>query len=128
MRAAPLIVVADDDTITRSIINLKLKSRGYDVITASDGSHALQAIEAEAPDLVVLDAMMPGIDGFELLRQIKSKPEISNTLVVMLTSRKLEQDIVGALNAGASDYLVKPFIPEELAARISRLLPINRAL
>ncbi|MCJ2048871.1 response regulator transcription factor [Methylobacterium sp. J-070] len=127
MRAAPLIVVADDDTITRSIINLKLKSRGYDVITASDGSDALRAIQAEAPDLVVLDAMMPGIDGFELLRQIKATPETAGTLVVMLTSRKLEQDIVGALNAGASDYLVKPFIPEELAARISRLIPINRA-
>lgn len=127
MRTAPLVVVADDDTITRSIINLKLKSRGYDVITASDGSDALRAIQAEAPDLVVLDAMMPGIDGFELLRQIKATPEMSNTLVVMLTSRKLEQDIVGALNAGASDYLVKPFIPEELAARISRLIPINRA-
>jgi DNA-binding response OmpR family regulator len=127
MRTAPLVVVADDDTITRSIINLKLKSRGYDVITASDGNDALRAIQAEAPDLVVLDAMMPGIDGFELLRQIKTTPEMSNTLVVMLTSRKLEQDIVGALNAGASDYLVKPFIPEELAARISRLIPINRA-
>lgn len=125
MRTAPLVVVADDDTITRSIINLKLKSRGYDVITASDGSDALRAIQAEAPDLVVLDAMMPGIDGFELLRQIKATPEMSNTLVVMLTSRKLEQDIVGALNAGASDYLVKPFIPEELAARVARLVSIN---
>jgi DNA-binding response OmpR family regulator len=127
MPAAPLVVVADDDTITRSIINLKLKSRGYNVITASDGSEALRVIEAESPDLVVLDAMMPGINGFELLRQIKTTPKTAGTLVVMLTSRKLEQDIVGALNAGASDYLVKPFIPEELAVRIARLLPINAA-
>jgi DNA-binding response OmpR family regulator len=127
MPVAPLVVVADDDTITRSIINLKLKSRGYNVITASDGSEALRVIEAEAPDLVVLDAMMPGINGFELLRQIKTTPKTAGTLVVMLTSRKLEQDIVGALNAGASDYLVKPFIPEELAVRIARLLPINAA-
>ena len=127
MPVAPLVVVADDDTITRSIINLKLKSRGYNVITASDGSEALRVIEAESPDLVVLDAMMPGINGFELLRQIKTTPKTAGTLVVMLTSRKLEQDIVGALNAGASDYLVKPFIPEELAVRIARLLPINAA-
>ncbi|MDB5646892.1 response regulator [Methylobacterium sp.] len=127
MPVAPLVVVADDDTITRSIINLKLKSRGYNVITAPDGSEALRVIEAEAPDLVVLDAMMPGINGFELLRQIKTTPKTAGTLVVMLTSRKLEQDIVGALNAGASDYLVKPFIPEELAVRIARLLPINAA-
>lgn len=125
MSAAPLVVVADDDTITRSIINLKLKSRGYNVITASDGSEALRVIETEAPDLVVLDAMMPGINGFELLRQIKTTPRTAKTLVVMLTSRKLEQDIVGALNAGASDYLVKPFIPEELAVRIARLLPVG---
>jgi DNA-binding response OmpR family regulator len=117
--------VADDDTITRSIINLKLKSRGYNVITASDGTEALRVIETEAPDLVVLDAMMPGINGFELLRQIKTTPRTAKTLVVMLTSRKLEQDIVGALNAGASDYLVKPFIPEELAVRIARLLPVG---
>ena len=125
MSVAPLVVVADDDTITRSIINLKLKSRGYNVITASDGTEALRVIETEAPDLVVLDAMMPGINGFELLRQIKTTPRTANTLVVMLTSRKLEQDIVGALNAGASDYLVKPFIPEELAVRIARLLPVG---
>lgn len=127
MATAPLIVVADDDTITRSIINLKLKSRGYNVITASDGNEALRVIETESPGLVVLDAMMPGINGFELLRQIKATPKTSSTLVVMLTSRKLEQDIVGALNAGASDYLVKPFIPEELAVRIARLLPVGKA-
>ena len=125
MSSPPLVIVADDDTITRSIINLKLKSRGYTVKTASDGSEALRMIEAETPDLVVLDAMMPGIDGFELLRQIKTTPKTANTIVVMLTSRKLEQDIVGALNSGASDYLVKPFIPEELAVRISRLLPVK---
>lgn len=125
MPTAPLIVVADDDTITRSIINLKLKSRGYNVIITSDGSEALRVIQEQSPDLAVLDAMMPGIDGFELLRRIKTKPETAGTLVVMLTSRKLEQDIVGALNAGASDYLVKPFIPEELAARIARLVPVN---
>lgn len=124
MANAPLIVVADDDNITRSIINLKLKSRGYNVIITSDGTEAFRIIQQDAPDLAVLDAMMPGIDGFELLRRIKSKPETASTLVVMLTSRKLEQDIVGALNAGASDYLVKPFIPEELAARIARLVPI----
>jgi DNA-binding response OmpR family regulator len=127
MSSAPLIVVADDDNITRSIINLKLKSRGYNVIIASDGTEALRVIQEDSPDLAVLDAMMPGIDGFELLRHIKSKPETAATLVVMLTSRKLEQDIVGALNAGASDYLVKPFIPEELAARIARLVPLNSA-
>lgn len=125
MANAPLIVVADDDNITRSIINLKLKSRGYNVIITSDGTEAFRIIQQDSPDLAVLDAMMPGIDGFELLRRIKSKPETASTLVVMLTSRKLEQDIVGALNAGASDYLVKPFIPEELAARIARLVPIR---
>ncbi|MCJ2066469.1 response regulator [Methylobacterium sp. J-088] len=127
MSSAPLIVVADDDNITRSIINLKLKSRGYNVIIVSDGTEALRVIQEDSPDLAVLDAMMPGIDGFELLRRIKSKPETAATVVVMLTSRKLEQDIVGALNAGASDYLVKPFIPEELAARIARLVPLNSA-
>lgn len=127
MAVSPLVVVADDDPITRSIVELKLKSRGYRVVTAPDGDQALDLIASERPSLIVLDAMMPGTNGFEVLRQVKANPEDAGTPVVMLTARKLEQDIVGALEAGASDYLVKPFIPEELAVRVARLLPIARA-
>ena len=122
-----LVVVADDDALLRSLVEFKLKGRGYRVLTASDGDEALRLVQTHRPGLVVLDAMMPGMDGVEVLRRIKADADLAGTPVVMLTARKLESDIVGALQLGASDYLVKPFIPEELAMRIARLLPANAA-
>jgi len=121
----PLVIIADDDALLRSLVEFKLKARGYRVITAGDGDEALRLISQERPDLVVLDAMMPGTDGFEVLRRIKAEPELDGIAVVMLTARKQESDIVGALQLGASDYMVKPFIPEELAMRVARLVPAN---
>jgi DNA-binding response OmpR family regulator len=70
--------------------------------------------------------MMPGMDGFAVLQSIKSKPELASIPVVMLTARKQESDIVGALRQGASDYVTKPFIPEELAMRVARLIPTRK--
>ncbi|HEV2557898.1 MAG TPA: response regulator [Microvirga sp.] len=123
MSRQPLVMVADDDALLRSLVAFKLKARGYRVATAGDGDEALRAIGEERPDLVVLDAMMPGADGFEVLRQIKDDAKTAAIPVVMLSARKQESDIVGALQLGASDYMVKPFIPEELAMRVARLLP-----
>jgi DNA-binding response OmpR family regulator len=123
MNEQPLIVVADDDELLRSLVEFKLKARGYNVMAARDGSEALKLIATHTPDLIVLDAMMPGQDGFAVLRHVKSDPRLAGIPVVMLTARRLESDIVGALQAGASDYLIKPFSPEELAVRIARLLP-----
>ncbi len=127
MSRQPLVIVADDDALLRSLVEFKLKARGYRVATAGDGDEALRVIGQEQPDLVVLDAMMPGADGFEVLRRIKDDSALSAIPVVMLTARKQESDIVGALQLGASDYMVKPFIPEELAMRIARLLPAGNA-
>ncbi len=123
MSRQPLVMVADDDALLRSLVAFKLKARGYRVATAGDGDEALRAIGEERPDLVVLDAMMPGADGFEVLRQIKDDARTAGIPVVMLSARKQESDIVGALQLGASDYMVKPFIPEELAMRVARLIP-----
>lgn len=122
----PLVLIADDDALLRSLVEFKLKAKGYAVAQAADGDEALGLIARERPGLVVLDAMMPGPDGFEVLRRMKADPDLAGIPVVMLTARKLESDIVGALQAGASDYLVKPFIPDELAMRIARLLPPGR--
>jgi DNA-binding response OmpR family regulator len=127
MSRQPLVIVADDDALLRSLVEFKLKARGYRVSTAGDGDEALRIIGQEQPDLVVLDAMMPGADGFEVLRRIKDDAALAPIPVVMLTARKQESDIVGALQLGASDYMVKPFIPEELAMRIARLLPAGNA-
>jgi len=125
MRNQPLIVVADDDELLRSLVEFKLRGRGYDVVPAQDGEEALKLVAIHVPDLIVLDAMMPGRDGFAVLRQLKSDAKLADIPVVMLTARRLESDIVGALQAGASDYLIKPFSPEELAARVARLLPLK---
>jgi DNA-binding response OmpR family regulator len=127
MREKPVVVVVDDDAMLLTIVEAKLRSRGYRVVAVQDGLKASDIIVSEMPDLVVLDCMMPGIEGLEILAIIKAVPAIAGTPVVMLTARKQEADIVAALKAGVSDYLVKPFIPEELVMRIQRLLPPRAA-
>lgn len=119
--AASRILIADDDPLLRALLVHRLSADGYEVSTAQDGGEALAAIREEAPDLIVLDALMPVMDGFEVLRRVKSAG-LSGAPVIMLTALKREQDIVGALQLGAADYLVKPFIPDELSQRVRRLL------
>ncbi|PSJ42107.1 response regulator transcription factor [Allosphingosinicella deserti] len=116
------ILVCDDDDLLIDLIDYRLSSRGYDVVIANDGSEALKRIADAIPDAIILDAMMPVIDGYEVLRRLRENEATKSVPVIMLTARKQEQDIVSALELGANDYLVKPFIPEELVARLSRLL------
>lgn len=115
------ILIADDDPLLRALLVHRLAAEGYDVTTVENGSEALAAIAEQRPDLVVLDALMPVMDGFEVLRRLKAGG-LSDAPVIMLTALKREQDIVGALQLGAADYLVKPFIPDELGQRVKRLL------
>jgi DNA-binding response OmpR family regulator len=121
------ILVVDDDPLLLKLLQHKLRQRGFAVRCAGDGEKGLEAVAAEAPDLVVLDAMMPGLDGSEVLRRLKEAPQWAGIPVVMLTARKQERDIVAALSHGAADYLVKPFLPEELVMRIRNLLGAERA-
>lgn len=119
---ASRILVADDDPLLRTLIEHKLAACGHDVLIAADGDEALEIATRERPDVAVLDAMMPIRDGFDVLRVLKGDPALSRMPVVMLTARRREDDIVGALRLGAADYITKPFMPEELIARIDRLL------
>jgi len=119
--SASRVLIADDDPLLRALLTHRLSAEGYQVATAEDGSQALQAIAEQQPDLIVLDALMPVMDGFEVLRRLKAGG-LSDAPVIMLTALKREQDIVGALQLGAADYLVKPFIPDELGHRVRRLL------
>lgn len=116
------ILICDDDPLLIELMSFRLKAKGFDVITAMDGDEALSKAASEQPSLVVLDAMMPRLDGFEVLSRMKSDAGVAHIPVIMLTARKGEKDIVSALERGADDYLVKPFIPEELLARLSKLL------
>ncbi len=116
------ILIADDEPLMLELLEFRLAQRDYRTITATDGREALARLEDSAPDAVVLDAMMPVHDGLEVLRRMRASPEHAETPVIMLTARRGEKDIVGALEIGANDYLVKPFMPEELLARLARLL------
>ena len=126
MAANKRILVCDDDPLLVDLLDYRLTSRGYDVIIARDGGEAMARLQEEAPDAIVLDAMMPVADGYEVLRRIKEDESLAAIPVIMLTARKQERDIVEALELGASDYIVKPFIPEELVARLGRLLETSR--
>lgn len=122
MTDGPLILIADDEPLLIELLQFRLTGRGYRVAVAKDGREALAGLQAERPAAVVLDAMMPIHDGFEVLRRIRANPALADIPVIMLTARRSEQDVVGALELGANEYLVKPFIPEELLARLGRLV------
>ncbi|RIX26995.1 response regulator transcription factor [Sphingomonas edaphi] len=115
------VLVCDDDPLLLELLEFRLAAKGFDVQAARDGGEAMQLLESKPPSAVVLDAMMPFIDGYEVLRRIRENPTLKALPVIMLTARKQEKDIVGALELGASDFLAKPFIPEELVARLIRL-------
>jgi DNA-binding response OmpR family regulator len=117
----PQVLIADDDPLLRAILEHKLAAAGYEVRSVEDGRAALAAAEETRPEFLVLDAMMPVMDGFEALRRMKESPELRGISVVMLTALKRDEDIVGALKLGAADYLAKPFNPDELVARLDRL-------
>jgi len=116
------ILVIDDDELLLKLLEHKLSQAGFQVRTAPDGEIGLLSAQDETPDLIVLDGMMPGIDGFQVLQRLKESPETASIPVIMLTARAMEQDIVSCLSSGAADYLVKPFSPPELVARITRFL------
>lgn len=116
------ILIADDDDLLVQLLEHKLVQNGLDVISVGDGEAALETARAVMPDLIVLDGMMPGVDGFEVLRQLKESERTKDIIIVMLTARRQESEVVSGLSLGADEYLVKPFMPEELLVRISRLL------
>lgn len=116
------ILVCDDDDLLVDLLEYRLKARGFDVLVARDGGEAIAVASEQRPDAIVLDAMMPVMDGHEVLRRLGSRDDTASIPVIMLTARKLERDILGALELGARDYLVKPFIPEELITRLNRLI------
>ncbi|AKU21493.1 response regulator transcription factor [Massilia sp. MB5] len=119
-----LILVIEDDEHIGQILIYMLERQGYRTLLATDGLAARKAIEDadELPSLVLLDVMLPYIDGFEVVRLIRARPEWKDVPVLMLTAKHTEQDIVRALDAGANDYVVKPFQPNELLARVRRYL------
>ncbi len=118
----PLILVADDDPLALQVVTHRLGNTGFKVVAVTAGIQAIDVTHNVSPDLIILDAMMPGKDGFAVLRELKSGSSTAHIPVLMLTARRTEQDIVATLDAGASDYLIEPFNVDELFSRVMRLL------
>lgn len=116
------ILVVDDEEDIQELVKLNLVREGYSVITCGTGEKALELAHSELPALIVLDLMLPGIDGLEVCKKLKADPKAENIPIIMLTAKGEESDIVTGLELGADDYVTKPFSGKVLVARIRRLL------
>ena len=116
------IVVIEDEVDILEVINYNLSKEGFDVCSALDGEEGLALIKKEVPDLVLLDLMLPGLDGIEICRKLKTDYSTRSIPIIMVTAKGEESDIVLGLGMGADDYMVKPFRPRELIARIRSVL------
>jgi PleD family two-component response regulator len=120
--AQPSVVIADDDATTIALVKAVLQRDGIQCHIARDGGQALELIYEHVPQAAILDVNMPHLDGFEVLAAVRNQPHTNSVPVVLLTSRQQEADIVRGFGLGADDYIVKPFSPMELMARLRRLL------
>ena len=115
----PRILVVDDEPTIREVLASYLRREGYETITAADGPSAVKADEEHDPDLLVLDVLMPGYDGLQVMARVRHRRPVP---IILLTSRTEERDRVGGLRLGADDYVVKPFSPREVVARVHAVL------
>jgi DNA-binding response OmpR family regulator len=114
-----LILVAEDEPSIAEIVSLYLERAGYEVVTVADGAAALELLERQEPELIVLDLMLPKVDGLEITRHMRARGDVP---IIMLTARGSETDRIAGLEMGADDYVVKPFSPQELVSRVRAVL------
>jgi DNA-binding response OmpR family regulator len=118
----PLVLVADDDDDILLLVTTRLRRDGFEVVAARDGDEALALVREQRPHVAVLDIGMPGLDGLEVLAQIRADEELSNTRVLLLTAKAQESDVRRGYTAGADAYVRKPFSPADLSARVRELV------
>ena len=118
-----LVLICDNDSLLTELLEHRLGQRGYRTVVARDGGEALALLGANPPDAVIMESMLPVHDGHEILRHIRENSAVKDLPVIILSARKQESDILAALELGASDYVTKPFILDELVARLARLMP-----
>src|SRR3954463_8920393 len=121
-RVIPKILVVDDEPDAVELIKFNLKAAGYEVLTAADGDEALKKARALLPNLIILDLMLPEVDGLEVCKILRRDQRVSAIPIIMLTAKAAEIDRVLGLELGADDYVTKPFSPRELVLRVKRLL------
>ena len=125
MRTPPLILIVDDNPANIEILQMRLEANSYDIVTASDGEEGLAMAQDRKPDLILLDIMMPGIDGLEVCRRIKSDPALPFMPIIMVTAKADSKDVVAGLEAGGDEYLTKPVDHASLVARVKSMLRIK---
>jgi DNA-binding response OmpR family regulator len=118
----PLVLIADDDPDIRDLVGFRLERAGCNVMRAADGEEALRLAKQRPPDVCVLDVMMPKLDGLGVTRALRDRAETERVPVVLLTARAADDDVTRGFDAGADDYLRKPFSPQELRARVQAIL------
>jgi two-component system, OmpR family, phosphate regulon response regulator PhoB len=121
------ILVVEDERDIAALVAYHLTKEGYRVRTAADGAEALEAAITERPDLLVLDVMLPGLSGYEVLAELRRRPELAEVPVVLLTARRDEAERIRGLELGADDYITKPFSPRELVLRVAAVLRRSQA-
>ena len=126
MAAVPKIMIVDDELFNLDVLEQELETLGYDIVTANNGEEALQNIDSAAPDLILLDIIMPGIDGYEVCRRLAATDTSNDIPVIFMTALSDAQDKVKAFEAGGVDYITKPFQPEEVLARVKTHLELRR--
>jgi DNA-binding response OmpR family regulator len=116
-----ILIIEDDPAISR-LVDYTLRHEGYEIITASNGLEGINKAHKEAPDLVILDVMLPGMDGYEVCHRLKSEPDTASLLILMFSAKAQEIDKNTGLKVGADDYLPKPAAPAEIVNRVAKLL------
>lgn len=116
------ILIAEDERDIRDLVSFTLQYAGYDVLTASNGEEALQLAFKEKPDLILSDVRMPKMTGYEVCKRLKADPETQHIPVVFLSAKGQEAEVQTGLAVGATDYLLKPFAPDQLMARVAEIL------
>ena len=116
------ILIVDDEKQLVSLVKLHMEMAGYEVLSAKDGEEALEIVRKESPDLIILDLMIPKIDGWEVCRRIRAESKVGNIPIIMLSARTETEDKLKGYECGTDDYVTKPFSPRELVARVKRVL------
>jgi DNA-binding response OmpR family regulator len=125
VRTGPTVLVVDDDAFIRRPLEYILREEGFEPRTAVDGEDCLEQLASCRPDLIILDVMMPGRDGFEVCKTIKRQPDWADIPVILLSARGREHDRARGLALGAADYMTKPYSPSDLVRRVRELLTIH---
>lgn len=120
------VLITDDSLVVRAVVRAHLETEGHHVVEAEDGLAALELCRKSAPDIILLDIEMPGLDGYQVLAELKGDPELTDVPVVFLTDRTNMEDVLAGLRGGAHDYLKKPFEPAELLARVASALHVKQ--